>query len=199
MNETSDSLVAVKAEARKTAYAARKAAKAADLNAGGAAAAAAADRFLASVSVAADDIVAGYRPIRTEIDPTPLMRALVERGARLCAPVIEAAEQPLLFRAWTPETPMIEGAFGAEVPAEGDWLEPTLLIAPLLAFDRSLYRLGYGGGFYDRTLEKLRASRPTRAIGYAYAAQEVAAAPRGPTDQPLDGIVTETEMIAARD
>jgi 5-formyltetrahydrofolate cyclo-ligase len=94
---------------------------------------------------------------------------------------------------------MIEGEFGALVPVAGDWLEPRLLIAPLLAFDANGGRLGYGGGFYDRSLQGLRAQdrtgRRTLAVGFAYSAQQVDAVPRGPTDQPLDAIVTEHGLI----
>jgi 5-formyltetrahydrofolate cyclo-ligase len=81
------------------------------------------------------------------------------------------------------------------VPAEGDWIEPEVLIVPLLQFDRRGYRLGYGGGYYDRTLQRLRSARPTVAIGFAFAAQEVAEVPTEHTDQRLDLIVTEVEVI----
>lgn len=90
---------------------------------------------------------------------------------------------------------MIEGTFGAYIPAKGGWIEPEILIVPLLAFDRKGGRLGYGGGFYDRTLELLRARRATLAIGFAFAAQEVDNIPLEPTDQPLDMIVTEAGII----
>ena len=143
----------------------------------------------------AASIIAGYRPIRTEIDPTPAMEALHAAGARLCVPVIEAAGRPLKFREWTPGCAMEAGPFGAEVPAAGEWLEPEVLIVPLVGWDREGWRLGYGGGFYDRTLELLRAKRPTLAIGFAYAAQELDAAPREVTDQQLDAVVTETGLI----
>ncbi|MEO1329490.1 MAG: 5-formyltetrahydrofolate cyclo-ligase [Pseudomonadota bacterium] len=188
MTEPEDPIAAEKAAARRAAFAARKQAHA---EGGPAAAEAAAAAFLDAVPVGAGEIVSGYRPIRTEIDPTPLMTALIARGATLAVPVIEGPGLPLSFRVWTPESRMIEGPFKAEIPADGATVEPTLLIAPLVAFDADFYRLGYGGGFYDRTLERLRARRPTRAIGLAYAAQEVPAAPREPTDQPLDGVATE--------
>jgi 5-formyltetrahydrofolate cyclo-ligase len=90
---------------------------------------------------------------------------------------------------------MVTGEFGAEIPAEGAWLDPEVLIVPLLAWDRRGYRLGYGGGFYDRTLRHLRASRPRLAIGYAFAAQEVPEVPVDGFDQRLDMIVTEAEVL----
>lgn len=181
-----------KAALRKAQFAARKAAReAAEPDA----AETARDHFLASRMATGCAVISGYRPIRTELDPTPLMVALIEAGHRMCVPVIEGAGRPLRFREWTPESPMEEGAFGALIPASGDWLEPELLIAPLLAFDAQGWRLGYGGGFYDRTLEGLRAKRRTLAVGFAYAGQEVDAVPTDPTDQRLDAIVTEKGLI----
>lgn len=181
-----------KAALRTEVYARRKQAHAAG---GTAAALAARDHFLAAGLGAGAGIVSGYRSIRTEIDPTPLMEALLGAGHRLCVPVIEGKGLPLKFREWTPEAEMIEGPFGALIPATGAWLEPRLLITPLVAFDAAGGRLGYGGGFYDRTLSGLRARGGALAVGFAYAAQEVAAVPRDATDQPLDAIVTERGLI----
>jgi 5-formyltetrahydrofolate cyclo-ligase len=113
----------------------------------------------------------------------------------VCVPVIAGPGRPLRFRQWAPGCPMVAGEFGALIPAEGDWLEPEVLIVPLLAWDRHGYRLGYGGGFYDRTLEMLRARRPRRAVGFAFAAQEVPEVPREANDQRLDLIVTETGAV----
>jgi 5-formyltetrahydrofolate cyclo-ligase len=190
MNTESD-LSGLKADLRKTAYAARKAAHAD----GAEAALAARDHFLSARLLTGVAVISGYCPIRTEIDPLPLMVALHGAGHRLCVPVIEGTGLPLAFREWTPEGAMVDGPFGARVPATGDWLEPDLLIAPLIAFDAGCWRLGYGGGFYDRTLERLRARRRTLAVGFAYAAQQMDAVPREPTDQPLDGVVTERGLI----
>ncbi|MEL6576003.1 MAG: 5-formyltetrahydrofolate cyclo-ligase [Pseudomonadota bacterium] len=188
---------ALKKAARRAAYDARKAAHSVD-PAGKAAAAA--DALLAALGVlAGGTVVAGYRPIRTEIDPSPAMVALHEAGCRLAVPVIEGEGKPLSFRAWAPGCREVEGPFGAVVPAEGDWLTPQVLIVPLVAFDSAGYRLGYGGGFYDRTLERLRAQDPdTRAIGFAYAAQELSALPLEPTDQQLDKVITELGVRAPR-
>lgn len=181
----------IKAQMRTDGYAARKRAHAARAGAGEAAR----DQLLASRLLTGAGVVSAYRPIRTEIDPTPLMLALLEAGHRLCVPVIIASGQPLRFREWTPDAPMEPGAFGAMVPAGGAWLEPDLLIVPLIAFDAGCWRLGYGGGFYDRTLEGLRARRTTRAVGFAYAAQQVDTVPTEPTDQPLDAVVTERGIL----
>lgn len=195
MTQAADPTVEPKAALRREAFARRKAAHAADREAGGEAARAARDHFLASRLHTGAYVISGYRPIRTELDPTSLMEALHAAGHRLSVPVIEGQGLPLSFREWHPGAEMTEGPFGAEVPASGDWLEPDLLIAPLVAFDGHGRRLGYGGGFYDRTLARLRAQRRTLAIGLAYAAQQVEAVPADATDQPLDAVVTERGLI----
>ncbi|MEL6111671.1 MAG: 5-formyltetrahydrofolate cyclo-ligase, partial [Pseudomonadota bacterium] len=109
----------------------------------------------------------------------------------LAMPVVVAKGAPLSFRPWAPGTAEIEGAFGARIPADETAVVPGALIVPLVAFDTRCARLGYGGGFYDRTLAKLRRAGPVTAIGYAYGAQEVDALPTGRLDEPLDWIVTE--------
>ena len=178
-------LVAQKAEARRAAFAARKVA----FQAGQGQAA----ELLADVLRDQQGrVLAGYMPMRTEIDPLPAMAA---HQGPVCVPVIPGPDMPLRFREWSPGCPMLPGEFGALIPAEGAWLEPEVLIVPLLAFDRRGYRLGYGGGFYDRTLERLRSRRATLAWGFAFAAQEVAEVPIEPTDQPLDAVLTETGLI----
>jgi len=136
----------------------------------------------------AGKVLAGYMPMRTEIDPLPAMAA---HQGRVGVPVILGPAQPLRFREWSPDAKMVEGAFKALIPETGDWVEPAVLIVPLLAFDARGYRLGYGGGFYDRTLEGLRAKGQVLAVGFAFAAQEVEKVPTEPTDQRLDAVVTE--------
>lgn len=175
----------LKAEARKTAFAARKQAFAAGQ---GQAAALLAD-LLAGYG---PKPLAGYMAMRTEIDPSAAMAAHL---GPVGVPVIMGAGQPLKFREWTPGCALIEGEFGAKIPAEGAWIEPEILIVPMVAWDRRGFRLGYGGGFYDRTLEGLRAKRPTIAIGFAFAAQELPEVPVEPVDQPLDALVTEQGVI----
>jgi 5-formyltetrahydrofolate cyclo-ligase len=138
--------------------------------------------------------LAGYMAMRTEIDPTAAMAEAAAHGP-VGVPVIIGAGQPLQFRLWEPDCEMIAGEFGAQIPASGAWMIPQIVIVPLVAFSRSGGRLGYGGGFYDRTLEKLRAAKPTLAIGFAYTAQEDENLPLEATDQPLDLIVTEQGVI----
>lgn len=138
-------------------------------------------------------MVSGYCAIRTELEPAPALVALSARGHGLCLPVVPGRDVPLIFRAWTPDTPLVEGAFGARTPpGEAPVVTPTVLIVPLLAFDATCQRLGYGGGYYDRTLALLRAAGPVRAIGLAYEAQRVDTVPTEATDQPLDAVVTES-------
>lgn len=138
--------------------------------------------------------LAGYMPIRTEIDPLSAMAEAAVHGL-VGVPVIEAEGKPLNFSRWHPEVAMRDGPFGASVPEIDDFFEPEILIVPLVAFDRTGGRLGYGGGFYDRTLEMLRARRAILAVGFAYAAQEAEELPLESTDQPLDVLITEDEVI----
>ncbi|MBL9052785.1 MAG: 5-formyltetrahydrofolate cyclo-ligase [Tabrizicola sp.] len=136
----------------------------------------------------AGKVLSGYMPMRSEIDPLPAMAA--HRGP-VGVPVILAKDTPLKFREWSPGAKMVEGAFKALIPEEGAWVEPEVLIVPMLAFDARGYRLGYGGGFYDRTLEGLRARGTVLAVGFAFAAQEVDEVPIDGFDQRLDAVVTE--------
>ena len=138
--------------------------------------------------------LSGYMPIRTEIDPVPALAEAAAHGP-VGLPVIVGQGQPLLFSRWEPEAPLREGPFGAQVPMVDDLFEPDILIVPLVAFDRNGGRLGYGGGFYDRTLERLRAVRATLALGFAYDAQEADGLPTELSDQPLDMIVTESRIL----
>lgn len=177
----------LKAEARKAAFARRKVA----FEAANAAQSAHLSEVLAGYRGVP---LAGYSPMRTEIDPLPAMAEAAAHGP-VGMPVIKAAATPLDFRAWTPGCEMVEGTFGAWIPADGDWIEPEIVIVPLVAFDRKGGRLGYGGGFYDRTLQRLRARRATLAIGFAFAAQEAEALPLEATDQPLDIIITERDIL----
>ncbi len=156
---------------------------------------AACERLLSALGDQAGRVVSGFLPIRSEIDPRPAMKALHAAGARLCVPVVMAKAAPLAFREWTPGGALTRGNFDVEIPAEGEWLTPETLIVPLLAWDRRGRRLGYGGGFYDLTLARLRATGPVSAVGFAFAAQETQAVPAAETDAPLDRIVTELEVL----
>ena len=140
--------------------------------------------------------VSGFVPIRTEIDPMPLLAWLRATGRKSVLPIVGARDAPLVFRVWTPGDEMDVGSYGIEEPkASADRMDPVVLLVPMLAFDRLGFRLGYGGGYYDRTLAALRARGKITAVGIAYSAQEVDAVPVGEYDQPLDWIVTEREAI----
>ncbi|TNC51853.1 5-formyltetrahydrofolate cyclo-ligase [Rubellimicrobium rubrum] len=138
--------------------------------------------------------LAGYLPMRTEIDPLPAMAEAAAHGL-VGVPITPKRGLPLTFRQWSPGCAMMDGGFGTQIPASGDVVVPEVLIVPLVAFDRRGGRLGYGGGFYDRTLAALRADHAVMAIGYAWAAQEDGDLPLEETDAPLDLIVTESDVI----
>lgn len=156
-----------------------------------AAALAAAERGL-PVEVAPGTIVSGFSPVKSEISPLPLLRRLAEAGAVLALPVITTRGQPLAMRAWSFGAPLVSGIWGIREPSAGaPEVLPDIVIAPLLAFDRRGYRLGYGGGYYDRTLARLRATKPVIAVGLAFAAQQIDEVPATPRDERLDLVLTE--------
>jgi 5-formyltetrahydrofolate cyclo-ligase len=144
-------------------------------------------------------IVAGYSPIRSEIDPAPLMRKLEARGARLALPVIVARDAPLTFRAWSPGDELVRGPLGILEPQpEAAPIIPELLLVPLAAFDRSGHRIGYGAGHYDRTFAQLRELKAITAVGVAFGLQEISAVPMQPHDVALDYVLTETQSFDFR-
>ncbi len=133
-------------------------------------------------------VVAGFWPLAGEIDLRPLLETLHARGHRIVLPHTQARDLPLTFRLWYPGVAMVAEPFGTLRP-DSEELVPDYLLIPLLAFDRFGHRLGYGGGFYDRTLAALR---HVRAIGTAFAAQELDELPVGEYDAPLHAVATET-------
>ena len=188
------SLLAAKADARKTASKVRAAAfkEKADV-----AADALAETGLGFLGSAAPAVVSGFYPYKSELDLRPLLARLSGQGWTTCLPIVLGAGRPLVFRAWTPGEATEPGAWDIPVPlATARSVEPDVMLVPLLAFDRQGYRLGYGGGFYDRTIEKFRKSRALLTVGVAFAAQEVDAVVRGPHDQPLDWVLTEAGPIS---
>jgi len=136
-------------------------------------------------------IVSGFAAIRDEIDPALLLARLHGEGYSLTLPVMQGRGKALLFRAWAPGDEMGKVQWGiAEPLPDKPQLEPDIVLVPLLAFDEAGYRLGYGGGFYDRSLEQLRAIKPVIAVGIAYDELKVDAVPHLHYDQPLDWVLT---------
>ncbi len=151
------------------------------------------------VAIPSGAIVSGFMPLKSEINPLPLLRKLAEAGARLALPVVAGKGQPLIMRGWAFGAPLASGVWGIKEPvADAPAVDPDILIVPLLAFDRRGYRLGYGSGYYDMTLTALRATKPVAAVGIAYAAQEVDTVPITPRDARLDLVLTEKETIDFR-
>jgi 5-formyltetrahydrofolate cyclo-ligase len=185
-----DVLQAAKAAARKIARARRAGLANAEAPARLAAA------LLAGHAPPKGAIIAGYWPMGEEMDPRPLMLALAARGHVLALPVTPPRGQPLAFRAWVPGAALRAGPMGTSEPFAGDELRPDMLLVPLLAFDRAGRRLGYGGGYYDRTLAALPGAK---AIGIAYAGQEMPEVPAGPQDFRLPLIATEAGVILCGD
>ena len=146
--------------------------------------------FLAHVPLAKDEVVAAYWPIRDELDIKPLIVKLMDSGQPVALPVVLGDEEPLELRLWQDGAPLYEAGFGTLAPEySAPRAKPDLILMPLLGFDKHGTRLGYGGGYYDRTLAHLP-KRP-RLVGFAFARQEVDHIPREPHDVPLDAIVTE--------
>ncbi len=145
-------------------------------------------------------VAALYKALGAEIDPRPLGDALLRKGWRLALPAVIDLEGPLEFRAWAPRDPLAHDLAGLPAPLDSaPPVTPSLILTPLLAYDRLGHRLGQGGGFYDRTIAALRAlPDPPAFVGLAFEGQELDVIPHGPFDQPLDGILTEAGYTAAR-
>jgi 5-formyltetrahydrofolate cyclo-ligase len=155
-----------------------------------------ADRLVRAFRLPPGSIVSGYWPLAGELDPRPAMVRLAGLGHPLALPRVQGRGRPLAFHAWQTGEPLLGGPFGLREPSpDAPLVEPRILLVPLLAFDRAGRRLGYGAGYYDMVLRDLRAQGPAPfAIGVAFAAQEVAEVPTGPSDQMLDAVVTEQHV-----
>jgi len=158
------------------------------------------DRFFEALGPSLRDlpgaVASGFWPFGPEIDIRPILYHLHAAGHPVALPVVVRRGLPLLFRAWRPGQSLVTGSFGVPRPDKDQpELTPRMLIVPLLAFDRTGYRLGYGGGFYDRTLARLRANGPTLAVGVGFALQELPFVPHDSVDERLDWMVTEREAF----
>jgi len=187
--------ISLKADLRAEALAKRDALPA-DLRAG-AAEAIAAHAF--PIAVKPGMIVAGFMPMKSEINPLPLMRKLADAGAQLALPAIAGRGQPLIMRAYKFGDALARGQWGIREPKpDAPDVAPDILIVPLAAFDRAGHRIGYGAGYYDLTIRGLRAQKPVTAVGIAFAVQEIREVPATPRDERLDFVLTEREVIDFR-
>lgn len=151
------------------------------------------------VELSRETVVAGYSPINSEIDPFPLMHALADKGAALALPVIIQRNHALIFRDWSSDEGLVRGQYGIFQPSsDAADVDPDIVLVPLAAFDRAGHRIGYGRGYYDRTLQNLRAMKRITVIGVAFAVQEIEVVPALPHDEQLDCVLTERELIDLR-
>jgi 5-formyltetrahydrofolate cyclo-ligase len=187
-------LAAEKSALRKRCYVRRIAVPA---KAAAAAAHVVASRLVAEIAIEPKSVVSAYWPLAGELDPRPALHELVGKGAATALPRVAGDGQPLSFHRWSEQDSLIEGSFNVMEPDPAKpRLTPTILLVPLLAFDRACRRLGHGKGYYDRTLANLRQHRPeTLAIGVAFAVQQVDRVPTDAYDQTLDMIVTEQAIF----
>jgi len=154
---------------------------------------------VAALKIPDGSVIGGYIAINDEADPHIILKTLTLQNCTLAFPRVAAKDEPLIFHRWKPGQNMQRGAYGIPEPLK-DWplAYPKILLVPLLAFDVHGHRLGYGGGYYDRTLDFLRANSTVRAIGVAYAGQEVPELPREAHDHPLDAVITENGVCEFR-
>jgi 5-formyltetrahydrofolate cyclo-ligase len=151
------------------------------------------------VTFAPGTIASGFSPMKTEINPVPLMRMLSDAGAQLALPCVQGRGKPLIMRVWDFGSPMASGQWGIREPTEdAPEVAPDILIVPLACFDRTGQRIGYGAGYYDMTINALRAKKKIIAIGIAFAAQEIPHVPATDRDERLDLVLTEREIIDFR-
>jgi len=151
------------------------------------------------VNLAPGVIVSGFMPMKSEINPLPLLHAAADRGARLALPAIDKRGRPLIMRAWAFGDPFKAGQWGIREPVpEAPAVDPDILVVPLACFDRAGHRIGYGAGYYDMTINALRAKKKVTAIGIAFAVQEIPRVPATERDERLDLVLTEREVIDFR-
>lgn len=150
--------------------------------------------FFDKIAFSPEDAIAGYWSIRDELDCQPILVKLVDAGQTVILPVVTGADEPLEMRVWSPDTPLYEAGFGTLAPPDlAPRMDPDVILVPLLGFDAAGTRLGYGGGYYDRTLAAM-ATRPM-LVGLAFAAQRFDHIPRARHDVPLDAVVTEEGVL----
>jgi 5-formyltetrahydrofolate cyclo-ligase len=152
------------------------------------------------LEIARGAVVSGFSPMKSEINPVPLMRKLADAGAKLALPAIAGRGKPLIIRAWSFGEPLASGQWGIREPMPGaPEVAPDILIVPLAAFDRAGHRIGYGAGYFDMTINALRAKKRVTAVGIAFAIQEISSVPATERDARLDLVLTEREAIDFRE
>ena len=151
------------------------------------------------IAVPRGAIVSGFMPMKSEINPLPLLKRLAAEGASLALPVVAGRGKPLIMRAWEFGSPLEAGVWGISQPkADAGEVDPGILIVPLAAFDRAGHRIGYGAGYYDMTINRLRGRKPVTALGIGFATQEISRVPATERDARLDFVLTEREVIDFR-
>ena len=184
-----------KADLRKTSLARRDAMPAETRSA----AAQAAAQIPLPVDIGPGMVVSAYSPLKSEMNPVPLMRRLADLGAQLALPVVAGPKKPLIMRSYAFGQPLNSGVWGIREPfPDAEEVYTDVLIVPLAAFDNKGHRIGYGAGYYDMTINRLRVLKQVTAIGFAYAAQQVAVVPIETHDARLDYVLTEREVIKCR-
>ena len=154
-----------------------------------------AENFMEALTIIGDGSIAGYWPIFSEFDVKPLLQKLSCAGITVSLPAVIPDQKTLVFQSWSKSMQLVKGPYGTLQPVGSSALiTPDILMIPLLAFDSAGGRLGYGGGYYDRTLAKLRKEKEVTAVGIAYAGQEINEVPTCSSDQMLDWIVTEADI-----
>ena len=156
------------------------------------------DRLAGLIGDPAGRIVSAYWPFRAEPDLRPLLRQLADAGARIALPVVVAKGRPLIFREWRPGAKLARGVWNIPYPADGAELVPDICIAPVVGYDARCYRLGYGGGFFDRTLANIAASAECLPVGVGYTVQRIATIHPQVYDIAMQAVVTERALIRRR-
>jgi 5-formyltetrahydrofolate cyclo-ligase len=152
------------------------------------------DTFFKQVPLAANSVVAGYWPVKAELDALLILRELLRKGHACALPHVTGEGAPLLFRQWDETMPMTTGKYGITEPASKESVVPDIILVPLLAFDAKGHRLGYGAGFYDRTIARLKKQKSVRTIGLAYEMQLYGTLPAEENDVKMDMIITDRNI-----
>tara|TARA_Y100001960_G_C14711009_1_gene847021 strand:+ start:383 stop:928 length:546 start_codon:yes stop_codon:yes gene_type:complete len=150
---------------------------------------------LKSIIPTNNEIISGYYPVNSEVNILPFLKFLIKKDLVICLPFIFKANSHLLFKKFKLETRLIDGKYKIKVPDNDDYFEPSIILVPILSFDLNKNRLGYGGGYYDRTISYLVKKKKILTIGIAFDEQQIEKIPSMNHDMKLDVVVTETKII----